>query len=267
MIATVFVLSLSFATMADRVILGDVVHGQALLTEASAQVRVDGAWFNRFSDEQCIQHLARGAEGFPTIDSENVLDRWDVLALYHKKNTSLRDLAGSASHVYLADPKLDANARERLTTRAKLPGALIDGDRQVFITYKLDDAKGMTRVTSKDARKRDALKRDKKLGYVVFADLPGLRGGGYEAAIAVDTEVRITSIVIRAKDGSEPDDLNQAAARFVGKGARGKYEELRAGGAGKAVGELTTPLSRAYLIAMESVYMYEVEEKDYFAFD
>jgi hypothetical protein len=266
MIATTILFAASLAA-ADRPIIGDTSHGQALLSASGTAVRVDGAWFNRYSDEQSIQHLARGAEGFATIDSENVLDRWDVLAVYQQKNTALRDMVGSASHAFLADPKLDANARERLTTRAKLPGALVDGDRRVFVSYKLDGAKGLTRVTSKDANKRDALKRDKKLGYVVFTDLPGLRGGGYEAAIAVDADVRITSVVIRAKDGSEPDDLNQAAARFVGKGARGKYDELRAGGAGKAVSELTTPLSRAYLIAMEFVYMYEVEEKDYFAFD
>ena len=33
------------------------------------------------------------------------------------------------------------------------------------------------------------------------------------------------------------------------------------------VAELEKPLSEAFLIAMESVYMFEVIEKDYFAFD
>jgi hypothetical protein len=267
MMMTSLALTVSLLAQGERPLLGDLTHGQKVLADAGGSVRVDGAWLNRFTDEQCIQHLSTGSEGFPAIESENVLDRWDVLAVLRQKNTDMRDLVPGANFAFVAEPKLDDNAKERLTTRAKIPSAMIEDSRRVFVTYRLDDAKGLTLVSAKDKTKRDALKRDKKVGYVVFVELPGLRGGGHEAAIAVDKDVRITGVTVRAKDGSEPEDLNQAAARFVGKGVRGKYEELRAGGAGKAVGEITSPLSRAYLIAMESVYMYEVEEKDYFAFD
>ena len=79
--------------------------------------------------------------------------------------------------------------------------------------------------------------------------------------------MKITAAVVRTPAGDAPADLNQAAQRFVGKGARGKYDALKAGGAGKAISELTEPLSDACLAAAEAVYMFEVDERDYFAFD
>jgi hypothetical protein len=122
-------------------------------------------------------------------------------------------------------------------------------------------------VTPRETKRRDVLKKDKKQGYAVFVPLGGFKGGGYEAAFAIDKDMKITHVVIRDSKGREPDVLNQAAARFVGKGARGRYDELRAGGAGKAISELQTPLSQAYLLAAEAIYMFEVDERDYFAFD
>ena len=49
--------------------------------------------------------------------------------------------------------------------------------------------------------------------------------------------------------------------------AVGKYEALKPGGGPKVLAELQDPLSDAYLLAAEAVYMYEVDERDYFAFD
>jgi hypothetical protein len=249
----------------DRPILGDVVHGQQIY---SGDVRVDGAWLNRYPDDVIIKLLQKGTEGFPAVDSDNALDRWDVLALLRSKNTDLRDLSGNATHVLIADTTLDDGAQKRLAEQAKLN--TFDKDRRVYVLYKLDDdnkgaAGKMTFVSLKESKKRDALKKDKKLGYVVFAKLD-LRGGT-EVAFAVDKDIRITDVLVRAKDGSVPVDLQQAAKRFIGKGARGKYDEVRAGGAGKAVGELSTSFSNAFLAAMESVYMYEIDEREYFQFD
>jgi hypothetical protein len=252
------------ASADDRPILGDVVHGQQVYT---GDVRVDGAWLNRYPDDVIVKLLQKGTEGFPAVDSDNPLDRWDVLALLRSKNTDLRDLAGAATHVLIADTVLDENAAKRLTEEGKLNR--FDKDRRVYVLYKLDDDKGagskMTFVSLKESKKRDALKKDKKLGYVVFAKLD--MRGGTEVAFAVDKDIRITDVLVRGKDGSVPVDLQQAAKRFIGKGARGKYDEVRAGGAGKAVGELSTSFSEAFLAAMESVYMYEIDEREYFQFD
>jgi len=257
---------------AERPLVGDVEHGDALIKEAGGTVKVSGAWLNASSDSVLVKQISQGKGGFPEVDSENPLDHWDILAAYRARNTDLRDLAPSATHVYVTETVLDDNAQTRLKDQAKIPAAAITAERRVFVLYDLNgDGKGVGGdyefVGHKETRKRDQLKRDKKLGYVVFLPLPGFRGGSYELAVAFDKDIKITGAEIRGPKGESADELNQAAQRFLGKGARGKYDPIKAGGAGKAIGELSGPLSDAFLIAAESAYMYEVEERDYFAFD
>lgn len=258
------------ATPAAAPLVGDVVHGAALL-QGAGDVRVDGAWLNAYTDEEAVARLASGEGGFPRIDSDNVLDRWDALALIKARNTSLAELVMGGDHVLVTTVALDDNARMRLRDKAKVPAALAEGERRVFSVYKLEDKRedgaAFVLVREQDTRKRDLLKKNTKVGYVVFLRLPGFRGGEHEAAFAVDKDIRIRRVVIRAPDGSVPDDLAQAAARFVGKGVRGQYAPLKAGGAAKAVGELERPLSDAFLAGMEAVYMSEVAEREHFAFD
>lgn len=276
---TLMALALASAALAsaavraeERPLLGDVVNGERLLKKSGADVRVDGAWLNAASDDQIIAKLEKGSDGFPQIDSENPLDRWDVLATLRSKNSDLRDFTMGADTVLLMTTKLDENAEKRLTDQAKINSSVLVPERRVFALFKMPDAKEgkngeVTFVGEKDSKKRDKLKKNTKVGYVVFLPIPGFRGGKHEAAFAIDKDMRIQSVAIRAPDGAAPVDVNQAAARFVGKGARGQYAALKAGGAGKAIGELERPLSDAYLLAAEAVYMFEVVERDYFAFD
>ena len=262
-------LPLLLALAADRPLSGDIVNGDKLLKESDASVRVDGSWINRYPDEVILKLLESGRDGFPEVDSDNLLDRWDVLTSLRLRNTDLRDLSGDATHVYVAETKLDDNAEKRLKEQARLPPGKIESERRIFALFTLEEGSKdrLTFMTPKDTKKRDKLKKDKKAGYVVFVPLTSFKGGGYEAAFAVDPDIKITRVVVRDGKGNMPDDLNQAAQRFLGKGARGKYDELKAGGAGKAVAELQGPLSQAFLAGMEAVYMFEVDERDYFAFD
>jgi hypothetical protein len=259
---------------AERPLVGDVVHGALLLEKAGAPPRrVNGAWINAYTDAQALAHLTRGTDGFPRVAPQGArddgLDRWDALAALRASNTDLRDLAMGADHVLITTAKLDEHAQKRLVDQAKLAPATAFGERRVFALYELGAGSkrdSLTFVGERDTKKRDLLKKNTKVGYVVFVDLPGVRGGGHEAAFAIDKDIRIQQIVVRAPDGSVPVDLNQAAARFLGKGARGRYDALKAGGAGKAVAELQQPLSDAFLLAAEAVYMFEVGERDYFEF-
>jgi hypothetical protein len=267
------VVAVPLAAADDRPRLGDARNGERLLKAAGATVKVDGAWLNRLPDAALVKLIEQGKGGMPELDSDNVLDAWDVLAAMRTHNTDLRDLNTTSSHVYLADVVLDDNAKTRLSAQGKLaPGRIVD-ERRVFAFYDVDSrgrgvgAADFAFVTKKDTKKRDALKRDTKTGYAVFVPLAGFRGGQHEVAFALDKDMKITSAIVRAPDGSAPPDLNQAAARFVGKGARGKYEALKPGGGPKVLAELQDPLSDAYLLAAEAVYMYEVDERDYFAFD
>jgi hypothetical protein len=253
------------AASAERPLIGDPVNGAKLVKKA----RVDGNWINQYSDKQCLVGLRKGKAGFPKVKSKNLLDRWDALAFLKSRNSELEDLFPDADRALITWGELDEHAEKRLKDQAKLKLGKGDKKRTLFALFKLGEGEvaDLRRVKEKDHKQRDTLKPGAKVGYVVFMKLAGVRGGKHELALAVDNDVVIRAVEIRAPDGSLPKDLNQAAARFVGRGARGKYQPLKAGGAGKAVREIQAALSSAYLRAMENVYMYEVRERDYFAFD
>lgn len=263
----------SFPALAeDELLIGDPYNGARIFQKANGgkAAKVDGAWLNRFDDKAALKALQSGSNGFPRVAGENDLDRWDVLAYLRGRNANLRTLMPDASHVLLSSGKLNEHAIERLKDRAGLSVPSDATEGPVFALYRIesdDDASDLTRVTEKDFKRRDALKPDKKVGYVVFMPLRGLRDGSYEAAIALNRDIEIVGVEIRAPDGTAPDDLNQAAKRFVGRGGRAKYQPLKAPGAGQAMREIEKPLSDAFLLGAERVYMYEVAERDYFAFD
>ena len=259
--ATLF---LSISASAERPLVGDSTHGEKLLIGKSA--RVDGNWLNKYSEKKAIKGLRTGKAGFPKIKSRNILDQYDALAYLQAHNTSLHELFADASHTLVTTGKLDEYAKKRLVD-AKVKLSKKDGKRRVFVMYDLGKAgQEIRRVRPKQHKMRDKLKPSKKIGYAVFIPVK-LRGVPHEIAFGVDTDVVIRSIVVRGIDGAVPADLNRAAQRFIGHGARGKYEPLRAGGAGKAVRELQKVLSPAYLKGMESIYMYEVGEREQFLFD
>lgn len=265
-------LVLSTGALADegRPLVGDPINGEKLFKKASKKdVRVDGNWINAFSDSQALKGLASGKGGFARLSSDNPLDRYDVAAYIRSKNIDVRDLFPEATHVLIGTGELDQYAKERLKDRAKV-GELKKGEgkHRVFVFYKVGDkaTDDLRRVRVKNHRTRDKLKKDKKLGYVVFMPLD-VKGKAYEIAFAVDKDIKITGVQIRDDKGELPTDLNRAAARLEGRGARGKYDGLKLVGGGRAAKQLAKPINRAWLMGMEYVYMYEVEERDYFAFD
>jgi hypothetical protein len=254
----------------ERPLLGDPVNGAKLYKKASgdASPRVDGAWINKYGDSQAMTGLAKGKAGFPKVKGDNALDRWDVLAFLRGANANVLDLMPGSTHMLLSKAELDQYALERLTDQAriKVPDDMKKG--HVYVFFTTGEAKGdIRRVREKNARVRDELKPKSKSGYVVFMPLPGVRKGGHEVAFGINPDMQITTIEVRGPNGEAPADLNQAAKRYVGKGARGKYDAIKAPGAGRAMSELKKPLSEAFLLAAERIYMYEVKEREYFAFD
>lgn len=258
------------ALASERPAVGDVANGEKLFAKTHKKVRLDGAWINAYSDGQLVKGLQRGKLKLPKLPSDDRLDLYDVVAFLRSRNNNIRDLSGEATHVFLGKGVLDEYAIERLQDQAKVKVGKADKKRRVFALFKLgekDKWRDIKIVRKKNTKVRDKLKPKKKVGYVVFMPLEGLRDGGYEAAIAVDTDIHITGVSIRGPDGTFPRDLNKAAKRLIGRGERGKYKRIKPSGAGKAVRELSKPFSAAFLKGMESIYMYEADERDYFAFD
>jgi hypothetical protein len=261
----------SSATLATetRPLIGDPVNGKVVYEKSTKKkVRVNGNWINALTHKQSVKGLQKGKGGFPTIKSDNLLDRYDALAYIRSQNTNIRDIAGNATHILVTEGEYDKHAEERLMERAQLDLSGKKRKYRVFAHYTLGQTnRDLVLVRPKQLKKRDRLKPAKKSGYTVFMPLKGFRDGKHEVAFSVDQDILVTQIVIRAPDGSVPDDLNRRTSRLIGHGGRGLYDGLKMVGAGKAVRELKKPLSEAFLLGMEAVYMFEVDERDHFLFD
>ncbi|MCP4500352.1 MAG: hypothetical protein GY822_10370 [Deltaproteobacteria bacterium] len=249
--------------------IGDVENGARLWKKSSKKsVKINGNWANKYSDGQMKRALTLGKGGFPKLKSANALDVYDVVALVRAKNSNLDLLVPDASHVLLGKGVLDEYALERLT-EAKVETSKKDKKRRVFALFNLKDRanyRSMKRVKTKHSKMRDKLTPKKGVAFAVFLPLKGFRDGSYEVGFVVDRDIKILQVIVRNSAGDVPDDLNRAASRFKGRSARGKYKALKLPGKGKAIRELQKPLSDAFLRGMESVYMYEVEEREHFEF-
>jgi len=252
-----------------RPAVGDSVNGEKIFKKSKAKLKVSGNWINKVSTKSALKALKSGKSGFMKVSGKSRLDRADVLAYLRSKNTDIRDLIKDADTVLVSKGTLDQFAEERLV-EAKLKVGKSDKKRRVYAFFKLkegDAPNELRYVSEKNSKARDTLKPSKKSGYVVF--MPAKIGGQkFEIGLAVDKDAVIVGVEVRnKKTGEAPEALNKAASRFIGQGARGKYDPLRAPGAGKAMRDIAKPLSDAYLKGVESIYMYEVSERDYFAFD
>lgn len=223
---------------------------------------------NRISvqtNKALLASIRNGVEDNDNVrDKLSLLDLIDIVTHLRNHNSALKDFGLDANRAFHGTGTLDEYAKERLE---KEGGVLAPKDQDSFkivAFYNVPDAKGALRVVPDDLTQRDVLEPNLVEGFAVFMPLRNFKGGEYEIAIAVDKNIRIKKVVIRAPDGTAPKDLNRAARRFVGKGSRGKYRRLRSGGAGLAK-KLEKSVTEAFLLGMEAVYMYERDERERFA--
>jgi hypothetical protein len=195
----------------------------------------------------------------------SLLEMIDIVTYLRAHNTDLSDLGIKANRAFHGTGTLDEFARERLEKEGGvLPPKGEEASFKIVAFYSIPNVTGALKVVPDNLSQRDVLEPNLVTGFAVFMPLEKFKGGGYEVAIGVDQDIRIKNIFIRAPDGSLPASLNRAARRFIGKGLRGKYSPLRSGGAGD-VRLLQKPLTKAFLLGMEAVYMYEQSERERFA--
>ena len=217
------------------------------------------------SNKALLTSIRNGVEDNDSVRVKlNLLDMLDIVTHLRNHNTTLKDFGLDANRAFHGSGTLDEYAKERLE---KEGGVLPPKDQDTFkivAFYKVPDAKGPLSVIPDDLTLRDVLEPNLVTGFAVFMPLRNFKGGDYEVAIAVDKDIRIKQIVIRAPDGTAPRGLNRAVRRYIGKGNRGKYRKLRGGGAGMSK-KLEKSIHAAFLLGMEAVYMYERDERERFA--
>ena len=261
----------------DEIRFGDARHGQKLFNEINQKCAgtcgeliqddalANGNVVSVKSKKDLIRKLQGDISGSDKIENApSLLDMIDLVTHLRNHNTNLEDFGLKANRAFHGTGTLNEYARERLEKEGGVLPPKGEATYRIVAFYQVPDAKGKFKIVPDSLTQRDVLEPNLIVGFAVFMPLEDFKGGGYEVAIGVDKDIRIKNIFIRAPDGKKPAGLNRAARRFIGKGRRGKYSPLRAGGAGDAR-KLAKPLTKAFLLGMEAVYMYEQSERERFA--
>ena len=256
---------------------GDARHGQKLFNELiekcsgtcgdiiQADSLANGNRISVKSKKDLIRKIQGDLSGSEKVEkTPGLLDMIDVVTHLRNHNTNLEDFGLKANRAFHGTGTLDEYAKERLEKEGGVLPPKGEASYRIVAFYQVPDAKGKLKIVPDSLTQRDVLEPNLIVGFAVFMPLENFKGGGYEVAIGVDHNIRIKNIFVRAPDGKKPAGLNRAARRFIGKGRRGKYSPLRAGGAGDAR-KLSKPLTKAFLLGMEAVYMYEQSERERFA--
>jgi mono/diheme cytochrome c family protein len=222
----------------------------------------DSGRLNLLRDEELYAALKSGAgvkdpKEHALGDRLSYLEYWDAVAHLRTLHMTVADFFPKASRFVSKVYEIDANGLQRIEKAAgKQPK---EKSAAVFTFFSFPDEVGALTYVPQDPIKLDQLTKDKKAGYLVF--LPFSSGGfDGELGIGMDAEGKITRALVHAS-AKNAELLNKQLANFVGLGKKGQKEPFKVGG-GKPMADLAADVFPAYLRAMETVTMYDREERE-----
>jgi hypothetical protein len=276
--AAVAVVSLSAGpALADPVAIGDVVHGAALFKSYcagchGADGRAEGeltahppqrpeslrapSVLATNTDAELIAYIVKGDPGgMPAYPHFPQLDGWDVLAFLRQGEIRITDFFANAAFFTAKGYKLDADAQKRAAQA--IGRDLEESEESLPVLGFYGEAEGSRTGPQRvgdDPVELDKLMPKDKDGYLVFLDLP--RGDGKGEApygVSLDRDGRILRI---ANASGTPDKAYQA---FIGMGHKGSYALLKPK---KVPPKIEAAFSRAFVVALVAVDMFDKEERD-----
>ena len=260
-----------------RVSVGDWVNGKKLYARDCAACHgedgrggrtsvalTDSGRINLIPNEQLYALIKDGSgtkkpkeHAFGGTGKLAFLDIWDVVSHIRTLHMTLDEFFPDASRYVSKNYTVDQHGTERIEKAIGKP--FKDKTAPVFTFYKFDGEDGRLTYVPQDPIKLDQLKKDKKIGYLVFLPFKteGFEG---ELGVAMDREGKMTKVSVHnSAKGAEL--LNKSLSRFAGMGKKGQKEPFKIGG-GKPMEKLAEDLFPVYLRAMETVTMYDREENE-----
>lgn len=192
------------------------------------------------------------------------MEKTDLLFYLHTLHVSIQELFPEAAAYMAPVYTINEHGLERLDETAKIKLDEAGATGQVFVVYKGAKDGPMPRLIDfKDRVARDMLKKDDRLGYVVFCELPG-ESQSKELAIAMGPEPTYPIVGLVGRDAKNHRDPGFAKLleTFAGKG---KFND--AGSLRKGSSKLRDKLLPLYLRAAELATMYYADEREFTAFD
>jgi hypothetical protein len=258
-----------------RVLVGDPVNGKKLYDkECSACHGDEGKGgrsgvsltssdrLNLLRDDQMYAGLKNGT-GMKSVKEHTFdkklgyLDLFDVVAYVRTVHMTISDFFPGASRYVSKVYEIDKHGLERIeNATGKAPN---DKSAAVFTFFTFEGEEGNLEYVPQDPIKLDHLKKDKKTGYLVFLPFKTTGFDG-EIGVGMDGGGKITKLQVHP-GAKGADLLNKSLSRFEGLGKKGQKEPFKVGG-GKPMDELAKDVFPAYLRAMETVTMYDRDERE-----
>ncbi len=256
-------------------LVGDPVNGQKLFAQECASCHGDdgrggrsaisltnSGRLNLVRDDQMYAVIQKGVGAQSPAEHTfgnklKFLEIWDVVAHVRSLHMTIAEFFPASSRYVSKEYTIDANGLERIEKAANLK--LKDKKAAVFTFFDFPGEEGNLAYVPQDPIKLDQLKKDKKSGYLVFLPFAA-QGFDGEIGVGMDAVGRITRLAVHAK-GTNAELLNKSLSRFEGLGKKGQKDPFKVGG-GAAMDDLAKVVFPAYLRAMETVTMYDREEKE-----
>ncbi|MCB9651809.1 MAG: c-type cytochrome [Deltaproteobacteria bacterium] len=219
---------------------------------------------NLIRDDQMFQMIETGAglkkpKDHTLKDKLKFLEIWDVVAFTRTLHMTIADFFPSASRYVSKEYTIDKYGLQRIEENG---GMVLKGKDQtaaVFTLFDFEGEEGNLKYVPQDPILLDQLKKPNKAGYLVF--LP-FKTDGFEGelGVAMDATGVITKLGVHGT-ASGAELLNKSLSRFEGMGKKGQKTPFKVSG-GKDMDKLAKDVFPAYLRAMETVTMYDREERE-----
>jgi mono/diheme cytochrome c family protein len=254
---------------------------RATLRQPPADQR-DGSLMNARDDRMLFEVIQNGcakrgcSRAMPAFGSAlDDLETWDLVAYLRSLHLPLafffprldQYVVKTYAIGTLGNEDFQKGQRERLQEFAGKLDPKQGLPQTVFTLFREDRHRVSPELVPQEPRRLALLKKDNKLGYVLFLSLDGPRGGKVPVGLALDRNYTIVKLVTTLVDPGLAGEFNKRLEKYVGMGQRGDKPAFSTVNPkdkvkDKVAQHFDKEITRLYAIAVEAANCFELEERD-----
>lgn len=248
--------------------------GRATLKTPPADHR-DGSLMNARDDRMLFSTVQHGcskrgcSKTMPGFSGTlGALDTWDLVAYLRSLHMPLVAFFPKVDHYVvkryhltkLGNDDFKFGQKRRIKKRA---GKVTDADlkQTVFTLFGSESQRASPALIPQQPRELARLRKEDKIGFVVFMDIQGPRKRKVPVGIGLDVNYTITKLVTTLNDPGLAGEYNRRLEAYVGMGKRGDKPDFKTG-KDKLSRIFDKAVQKAYVLAVEGANCYELEERE-----
>ncbi len=242
----------------------------------------DGSLMNARDDRMLVDAIqggcaARGcSKAMPAFSASlDDLETWDLVAYLRSLHMPLayffprldQYLVKTYAIGTLGNEDFQKGQRERLKEHVGKLDPKQGLPQTVFTLFREDQHRISPELVPQDPRRLALLKKESKLGYVLFMEIAGPRGGKVPVGLALDRNYTLKGLVTTVTDPGLAGEYNKRLERYVGMGQRGDKPSFvtvnpKDKVKDKVALHFDREVTKMYAVAVEAANCFELEERD-----